>query len=170
MECRNLPTKCILCLLYGIVLLQKVTNCCSIHMGVFILYIHIVLHVHKYPVLNSGLNLSIKPHRLQDCMFFVLFNIVWLRFAIIIHISWSPAGVWQNENTSHSFSPEHHHLTSPAQTNGLSQRHEDGVWRCFLIYSPLLSHRSPWIPSIENNIIISFLKKNTFTKYHIYSQ
>lgn len=41
---------------------QNVTNCCSIHMGLFIPYFHIVLHVHMVNnVPNSELNISIKP-------------------------------------------------------------------------------------------------------------
>lgn len=84
-RCCNLPTTCILCLLYCIVLLQEVTKCCSIHMGsIYIVHSYCVACTYsKYPVLNSASNLSIKPQFASGIVFFAL------RFSVIIFILYS---------------------------------------------------------------------------------
>lgn len=86
-RCCNLPTTCILCLLYCIVLLQEVTKCCSIHMGsIYIVHSYCVACTYsKYPVLNSASNLSIKPQFASGIVFFAL------RFTAIIFIFCSPS-------------------------------------------------------------------------------
>lgn len=72
--------QCILCLLYSIVIVLDVANCCCIHSGPFILYIHAVLHVHTVNtlfVLISGSSVSVthsKTH-LQVSLVLVLLDI-----------------------------------------------------------------------------------------------
>lgn len=101
-SCCNLPTTCILCLLYCIVLLQEVTKCCSIHTGsIYIVHSYCVACTYsKYPVLNYASDLSIRPQFASGSPFFAL------RFSVIMFIFRSLS---RTETLSSSFTTDYKH-------------------------------------------------------------